>query len=101
MTQAPPRISVIIPARNEAALIAATVGSVLRARDRYREARRDGGAVEVIVVDNAIEAGARLICARNDVDGEGSSDAAAGLLLAGFEKSYLCPLWVDSAFPAN
>jgi glycosyltransferase involved in cell wall biosynthesis len=53
MKQTPPRISVVIPARNEAALIASTVWSVLRARDRYREACRDGVAVEVIVVDNA------------------------------------------------
>ncbi len=52
-----PRISVVIPARNEAALIASTVGSVLRARDRYCETRRDGGAVEVIVVDNASDDG--------------------------------------------
>jgi len=53
------------------------------------------------VIEDAIESGARLICARIDVEGEHSSDAASGLLLAGFEKSYLCPLWVDSAFPAN
>lgn len=50
-----PWISVVIPARNEAALIASTVGSVLRARDRYREAGT--GAVEVIVVDNASDDG--------------------------------------------
>ena len=25
----------------------------------------------------------------------------SGLLLAGFKKSYLCPAWVDSAFPAS
>ena len=43
-TGCPPRISVVIPARNEAALIASTVGSVLRARDRYCEtAQRRGG----------------------------------------------------------
>jgi hypothetical protein len=53
------------------------------------------------VIEDAIESGARLICARIDVEGEGSNDAASGLLLAGFEKSYLCPLWVDEAFPAN
>jgi hypothetical protein len=53
------------------------------------------------VIEDAIESGARLICARIDVDVEGSSDATAGLLLAGFEKSYLCPLWVDEAFPAS
>ena len=48
MKRPPPRISVVIPARNEAAMIASTVGSVLRARDRYRETRRDGATVEVI-----------------------------------------------------
>jgi hypothetical protein len=53
------------------------------------------------VISDSIESGARLICARIDVEGEDSSDAAAGLLLAGFEKSYLCPLWVDAGFPAN
>jgi hypothetical protein len=53
------------------------------------------------VIEDAIESGARLICARIDTEGERSNDAASGLLLAGFEKSYLCPLWVDSAFPAN
>ena len=57
MKRPPPRISVVIPARNEAALIASTVKSVLRARDRYRETRRDGAAVEVIVVDNASDDG--------------------------------------------
>lgn len=53
------------------------------------------------VIEDAIESGARLICARIDVEGEHSNDAASGLLLAGFEKSYLCPLWVDAAFPAS
>ncbi len=53
------------------------------------------------VIADAIEAGARLICARIDVEAEALDDAAAGLLLAGFEKSYLCPLWVDAGFPAS
>lgn len=53
------------------------------------------------VIGDSIESGARLICARIDVDAERSDDATAGLLLAGFEKSYLCPLWVDSGFPAS
>jgi hypothetical protein len=53
------------------------------------------------VIEDAIEDGARLICARIDIEGKGSNDAASGLLLAGFEKSYRCPLWVDSAFPAS
>ena len=69
MNWPPPRISVIIPARNEAALIGATVGSVLRARDRYREARRDGGSVEVIVVDNASDDGTADALARHTADG--------------------------------
>ncbi len=53
------------------------------------------------MIEDSIEAGARLICARIDIDADGSSEATAGLLLAGFEKSYLCPLWVDAAFPAS
>jgi hypothetical protein len=65
--------------------------------------RRSGSRAALLhrVIDDAIESGARLICARIDLDAEASSDATAGLLLAGFEKSYLCPLWVDTAFPAN
>jgi glycosyltransferase involved in cell wall biosynthesis len=69
MKRPPPRISVVIPARNEAALIGATVGSVLRARDRYREVRRDGGAVEVIVVDNASDDGTADALARHTAEG--------------------------------
>ena len=69
MKRPPPRISVVIPARNEAALIASTVGSVLRARDRYRETRRDGGAVEVIVVDNASDDGTADALARHTAEG--------------------------------
>jgi hypothetical protein len=58
MMRPAPCISVIIPARNEAALIVSTVGSVLKARDHYREARGDGGGtVEIIVVDNASDDG--------------------------------------------
>jgi hypothetical protein len=53
------------------------------------------------VIEDTMEDGARLICARIDIDAEGSGDAASGLLLAGFEKSYLCPRWVDSALPAS
>ena len=53
------------------------------------------------VIGDSIESGAGLICARIDVAAEGSGDATAGLLLAGFEKAYLCPLWVDEAFPAS
>ncbi len=69
MKQPPPRISVVIPARNEAALIASTVGSVLRARDCYRATRRDGGAVEVIVVDNASDDGTADALARHTAGG--------------------------------
>jgi hypothetical protein len=65
--------------------------------------RRSGSRAALLhrVIVDSIESGARLICARIDVDAEGSSDATAGLLLAGFEKSYLCPLWVDAGFPAS
>jgi glycosyltransferase involved in cell wall biosynthesis/SAM-dependent methyltransferase len=70
MELAPPRISVIIPARNEAVLIAATVGSVLRARDRYREAHPFGGTVEVIVVDNASDDGTTEALSGNVVEGD-------------------------------
>jgi glycosyltransferase involved in cell wall biosynthesis len=76
MNRPPPRISVVIPARNEAALIGSTVGSVLRARDRYREARRDGGAVEVIVVDNASD--------------DGTADALAGHAAEGGVRVATC-----------
>jgi hypothetical protein len=53
MKQPLPRISVVIPARNEAALIGLTVESVLQARDHFYATRRDGATVEIIVVDNA------------------------------------------------
>ncbi len=69
MKRPPPRISVVIPARNEAALIASTVGSVLRASDRYRETRRDGAAVEVIVVNNASDDGTLDVLARQTAEG--------------------------------
>jgi hypothetical protein len=77
------------------ALIAvdATAEAVRRSPSRAALLRR--------VIEDTIEDGARLICARIDIDAEGSNDAASGLLLAGFEKSYLCPAWVDSAFPAS
>lgn len=57
----------IIPARNESALIGATVASALRARDRFREAHPDGGDVEVIVVDNRSEDGTARHAARDGV----------------------------------
>ncbi|SIO65118.1 Glycosyltransferase involved in cell wall bisynthesis [Singulisphaera sp. GP187] len=69
MKRPPPLISVVIPARNEAALIASTVGSVLRARDRYREVCCDGGAVEVIVVDNASDDGTADVLVRHTAEG--------------------------------
>lgn len=53
------------------------------------------------VLADAIEGGARLIGARIDEETERSGDAAAGLLLAGFEKSYRCPAWVDAGLPAS
>lgn len=53
------------------------------------------------VISGAIEAGARLIGARIDERAEDVNKAVAGLLLAGFEKSYLCPAWVDAGLPAS
>ena len=50
---------------------------------------------------DATQAGARLIGARVDEEAERSGDAAAGLLLAGFEKAYRCPAWVDAGLPAS
>ena len=50
-------------------MIASTVGSVLRARDRYCETRRDGAAVEVIVVDNASDDGTADALARHTAEG--------------------------------
>jgi glycosyltransferase involved in cell wall biosynthesis len=68
MKHATPWISVVIPARNEAALIESTVESVLRARDRYSEAFRDGVAVEVIVVDNGSDDGTAYALARHTAE---------------------------------
>jgi SAM-dependent methyltransferase len=76
MRRLPHRISVVIPARNEAALITSTVASVLRARDHYRKARRDGGAVEIIVVDNA--------------SNDGTADALAGYTSEGSVRVATC-----------
>ncbi len=70
MKHAAPRISVIIPARNEAALIASTVESVLRAREFYCEACRDSVAVEVIVIDNASDDGTARTLAGHTAGGE-------------------------------
>jgi hypothetical protein len=53
------------------------------------------------VISDAIEAGTRLLAARIDERAEEASEAVAGLLLAGFEKSYLCPAWVDAGLPAS
>jgi hypothetical protein len=52
------------------------------------------------IIEDAIASGSRLIAARADEQSEGR-DAAAGLLLAGFEKAYLCPAWVDAGLPAS
>lgn len=48
-----PAIAVLIPARNEAALIASTVASVLRAVAELHATTGPGTRVEVVVVDNA------------------------------------------------
>jgi hypothetical protein len=54
------------------------------------------------VIGDAIESGARIIGARVDERDEKSRrDAAAGLLLAGFESAYECPRWVDAGLPAS
>ncbi|HTR75479.1 MAG TPA: hypothetical protein VMH33_09530 [Solirubrobacterales bacterium] len=53
------------------------------------------------VIEDAIADGVALIAARTDEGAEGHGDAAAGLLLAGFEKAYRCPAWVDAGLPAS
>ena len=75
----------------------------LVAIDASREAGGRSGAHLALLhrmIEEAIEAGARLIGARVD-EGAAARDAAAGLLLAGFEKAYLCPDWVDAGLPAS
>jgi len=76
---------------------------VLLAADATAEVGRRSPARMALlhrVIADAVESGARLIAARTDERAEGSG-AAAGLLLAGFEKSYLCPAWVDAGLPAS
>lgn len=86
---------------------AATFGDgpiVLLAVDATAEAgRRSSSRMALLhrVVDDAVEAGARVIGARIDEEDESRRDAAAGLLLAGFESTYLCPAWVDAGLPAS
>lgn len=53
------------------------------------------------VIGDSITAGGRLIAARIDERAEDRGDTVAGLLLAGFEQSYLCPAWVDAGLPAS
>jgi glycosyltransferase involved in cell wall biosynthesis len=48
----PPFISVIIPARNEEALLASTLESVIRARAWFTTSGETQAAVEILVVDN-------------------------------------------------
>lgn len=67
MNHPPPRISVIIPARNETALITSTVASALQARGDGGEGR---SAVEIIVVDNASDDGTAEALARYVAAGE-------------------------------
>lgn len=77
---------------------------VVLAADASAEAGRRSPARAALlhrVIGDSIEAGGRLIAARIDERAENSGDAVAGLLLAGFEKSYLCPLWVDAGLPAS
>lgn len=47
-----PSISVIIPARNEEALLASTLESVIRARDDFAASSPGPAVVEILVVDN-------------------------------------------------
>jgi hypothetical protein len=88
-----------------AALATFTDGPIaLLAADASAEAGRRSPAHLALLhraLADAIEAGARLIGARTDEAAERSGDAAAGLLLAGFEKAYLCPAWVDAGLPAS
>jgi len=77
---------------------------VILAIDATREAGRRSPARAALlhrVIEDSIEAGARLLGARIDGQADGANDAVAGLLLAGFEKSYLCPAWVDAGLPAS
>jgi hypothetical protein len=77
---------------------------VLLAVDATRAAGRRSPARTALLhraIEDSIEADARLIGARIDEAADGANDAVAGLLLAGFEKSYLCPAWVDAGLPAS
>lgn len=77
---------------------------VVLAVDASAEAGRRGPARAALlhrVIGDSIEAGGRLLAARIDERAEDAGEAVAGLLLAGFEKSYLCPLWVDAGLPAS
>jgi hypothetical protein len=53
------------------------------------------------VITDAIETGAQVLGARVDEADDSRHDAAAGLLLAGFEAAYPCPAWVDARLPAG
>ncbi len=91
--------------RSPAAAATFTEGPiVVLAVDASAEAGRRSPARAALlhrVIGDSIEAGGHLIAARIDERAEDSGDAVAGLLLAGFEKSYLCPLWVDAGLPAS
>jgi hypothetical protein len=56
------------------------------------------------MITDSIEAGCWLLAARaaRSHDGEQARPgSSAALLLAGFEEAYPCPVWVDSALPAD
>ncbi|AMV36344.1 glycosyltransferase [Planctomyces sp. SH-PL62] len=71
----PPSLSVVIPARNEEALLGSTLNSVIRARAAFDSSDEARSAVEILVVDNAssdrtaeilrryaVSAGVRSVC---------------------------------------
>ena len=51
-TMTTPRLSLVIPAWNEAALLPRLLASVATARTRWIQSGRDANAIEVIVADN-------------------------------------------------
>ncbi|MBN9623325.1 MAG: hypothetical protein J0H06_10270 [Actinobacteria bacterium] len=76
---------------------------VLIALDATAEAGRRSPAHMALLhraISDATRGGAGVIGARLDEE-SGEREAAAPLLLAGFEKAYRCPSWVDAGLPAS
>jgi hypothetical protein len=90
--------------KSPAALATLTDGPIaIIAIDATAEAGRRSPAHMALLhraISDAIEAGATLIGARLDEEA-GEREAGAPLLLAGFEKAYRCPKWVDAGLPAS